>query len=182
MHSSDDHYYYSNPSLPLPTGDYGSDVILPSAEAHFYDVSQAHAHNDGSGINVTFPNPSGDGKPGSKFSEDWWNVSGLLRTYPEEVASLDGKPVDKDTLFWRTHPILSIGDPGDGHTGTFYYVGLRGEFSNTGVVEPISDFNIFNHYIHHILDSDGNVIFIPYVSDYIVSTGYVPYKSKRYGV
>jgi hypothetical protein len=168
-------YYYSNPSMPLLDVDYGGGVILPSAEAHFYDVSQAHAHNDGdgSGINVTFPNPSGDGQPGGKFSEDWWNVSGLLRTYPAEE-------VDTDVLFWRTHPVLSIGNPGGGHSGIFYYVGLRGNFSNTGVIEPISDFNIFNHYIHHILDSDGNVIFIPYVSDYIVSNGYDPYSVTRY--
>jgi hypothetical protein len=171
MHETGDHYYYSNPSLPLPTGDYGSGVILPSAEALFYDFRQAHTYHNGSGINVTFPNPSG--KSESKFSEDWWNVSGLLRTYPAES-------VDKDALFWRTHPILSSGSLGGGHSGIFYYVGLRGEFSNSGSVEPVSDFNIFNHYIHHIRDSSDDVIFIPYVSDYIVSTGYVPYSVTRY--
>ena len=32
-------YYYSNPSMPLLDVDYGGGVILPSAEAHFYDVS-----------------------------------------------------------------------------------------------------------------------------------------------
>jgi hypothetical protein len=163
----DDTYYYENPAMPLVSGDYGSGVILPSSEAHFYDFAQAHAHNYGSGINVAFPNPFSSNSA-DQFSEDWWNVSGLLRTYPEEA-------VVKDEKFWRGHPVLSAGDRGGGHSGVFYYVGLRGQFSNLGTVVPISDFNIFNQYIHHARDVNGSVTFIPYVSDYIVSVAYNPY-------
>lgn len=168
----DDTYYYENPAMPLASGDYGSGVILPSSEAHFYDLAQAHAHNDGRGINAVFPNPLGVNSE-DKFSEDWWNVSGLLRTYPEEA-------VEKDTLFWRTHPVLSAGDSGGGHSGVFYYVGLRGQFSNLGTVVPISDFNIFNQYIHHVRDVNGSVTSIPYTSDFTVSVAYNPYGLIQY--
>ena len=168
----DDTYYYENPAMPLASGDYGSGVILPSSEAHFYDLAQAHAHNSGSGINAVFPNPAG-ATSADKFSEDWWNASGLLRTYPEEA-------VDKDTLFWRTHPVLSTGNLGDGHSGVFYYVGLRGQFSNLGTVVPVSDFNSFNSYIHHVHDANDAATFIPYVSDYTVSVAYNPYGPIRY--
>ena len=170
----DDTYYYENPAMPLASGDYGSGVILPSSEAHFYDLAQAHAHNDGRGINAVFPNPSSSNSA-DKFSEDWWDVSGLLRTYPEEEP-------EKDEEFWRTHLVLSRGDPGGGHSGVCYYVGLRGQFSNLGIsgVVPVSDFNIFNQYIHHVSDINGVAIFIPYISDYTVSVAYNPYGSIRY--
>lgn len=33
-------------------------IILPSSESLFYDIQQYHKHNQGSGINASYPNPS----------------------------------------------------------------------------------------------------------------------------
>ena len=139
----DNTYYYANPAMPIATGDYGSGVILPSSEAHFFDFIQSHVYNNSSGINATFPSASS----GIDFA------SGLLRTYGESP-------------------------PSGSHNG-FYYAGLSGPFSKYGTVPPVTDFSVFNPYIHHS-GVGGNPLLIHYVSDYIVSSPYNPYSLARF--
>ena len=55
----------------------GSGQVLPSGESNFYDFSQDHSYNDGSGINVNFPSPS-----------NFIDASGTIRTYPPDLSPL----------------------------------------------------------------------------------------------
>ncbi len=76
-----DTYYYEHPAMPLASGEYGSGVILPSAEAHFFDFRQAHVYNNGSGINSIFPSVSSFGEAASGLA-----ASGLIQTYAESPS------------------------------------------------------------------------------------------------
>ena len=167
---TDDTYHWNNPCLPLGEDQWGigSGVILPSSESNFFDFRQAHHYNNGSGINVYFPHPS-DGK----FSDEYWAASGLIKTDGEVPAE------NPDLNHWKTYGVLT-GASAAGHTGVFYYNGFEGKFNKHGTVPPTTDFNVFNPYVHHYDLDTGGPIFIPYVSDYIVSTAYVPYSAVIY--
>ena len=120
----------------LPSG-----AIFPSGEANFYDFLQSHENAGSSGINATFPSPSG-------FSSE----SGIIRTYGP-----DGSGVDTSGIFSSSN--------------------LSSRFSNSSRIDvnSITEFSIFNTYIHYGTGVDGGSIQIPYVSTYSVSVEYDPY-------
>jgi hypothetical protein len=62
---------YSNPELPLDSTNQvvSGDMIFPSGEGNFFDFTQHHDVNNGSGINYKFPSP-----------DDFANISGVLKT------------------------------------------------------------------------------------------------------
>ena len=120
----------------------GSGQVLPSGESNFYDFSQDHSYNNGSGINANFPSPS-----------DFTHDSGTIRTYGAE-----GNIVEE--------------------SGVFSASNLEVPFSNatTAGVSGITDFTIFNNYIHNQLSNNDTVVEIPFLSTYKVSEGFNPYE------
>lgn len=115
--------------------------VMPSSEMHFFDTSQLHVLNDGSGINAKFPDP---------------DDSGIFKTYGPDLP-----PVEK--------------------TGIFHYNNLQGGFSNAeeSRQNSITDFTIFNNYIHHYrtqtadeeTETDDSIS-IPFISTYTISVGF----------
>jgi len=119
----------------------GSGQVLPSGESNFYDYSQDHSYNDGSGINVNFPSPS-----------NFIDASGTIRTYAPS-----GNVIETSGIFAANE--------------------LKTSFSNSmdAALSGITDFTIFNDYIHHTTGVDSVSIQIPYLSDYTISSGFNPY-------
>lgn len=144
-------------NLPLTSGQkqLPSGALLPSGEANFFDFSQSHENNSGSGINSLYPNPSG-----GIFTEEYWNISGIYKTYPENSG-------------------LTVVDT----SGIFHYNGLSGVFSNGPQTRSsgINDFVIFNPYIHYYSQVGvaptfaSAAIKIPFVSDYRIAYTFNPY-------
>lgn len=128
----------------------GSGQVLPSGESNFYDFSQDHSYNDGSGINANFPNPP-----------DFNHASGTIRTYGAEDNIVET-------------------------SGVFSASGLNIPFSNasTAGVSGITDFTIWNDYIHNQLsgitttpnEDFHTIVQIPFLSTYKVSEGFNPYE------
>ena len=169
------------PNLPLTSGQQQQLVsgVLPSGESSLFDASQYHAIRNeapsylGSGINAPFPYPNQntpeqyafvDGENSgilpNKFSDEWWDEHGIIKTYPSD----DGQLVSEER-----------------QSGIFNYNGSRGLFSNGEQVKnaQINDFKIFNNYIHHRLmpstREPGEVVQIPYISTYRVSIDWNAY-------
>lgn len=169
------------PSLPLSSDQQAIPVsgVLPSGEAAGFDFAQSHKIRReasdfiGSGINVPFPYPNqttpneyslltGETQSQDKFSEEWWEVSGIFKTYP----SGDGQLVDAQR-----------------ESGILHFNGEKSLFSNGSEVssKQITDFNIFNNYIHHIRLPQNNrkirpsIVKIPFVSTFKVSINWNPY-------
>ena len=200
-------YWYCDPGLPLhkdfiqknPWNDYGGHDphlgchgvglsgtqmrVMPSAEAHFFDHgNQSHQaievlYRDrggvegGSGINYIFPYPSSvSAVAESQYSPEWWAVSGIYKTFGADYENVSIKD--------RQKPPPSIFHfkelPGDEDV-------TYGEFSNTGIKPAVTDFYIFNTYMHHGHDYGDRFLAepfqleIPYVSDYLIATPYYPY-------
>ena len=139
----------------LPSG-----ALLPSGEANFFDVAQYHAHNDGNGINATFPSPE-------SFIASGVGQSGVYQTYGP----------DSD---------LEVEDT----SGIFSYNNLTGVFSNgtqsrnaSGLIDfsfggisagSVTDFTGFNNYVHYY--GIGAIpVKIPYISDVTVAVSYNRY-------
>jgi len=78
--------------------------------------------------------------------------SGALKTYRPE-----GSPTDTSSIF-------NYGTSGS-------------QFSNAGTIDTysITDFSIFNDYIHYATGINGEAIIIPYVSTYTISPPIEPY-------
>lgn len=128
-----------------------SGALLPSGEANFFDFRQDRSNRNGQGIDTDYPNPffAGSGRA-------------LLATNP----TLSG--------------IITSGLIGGGEQGIFSYNNLSGQFSNAvgSLVSGITDFTIFNPYIHYygvqVRNVRGNEIIpvtIPYLSDYTATSG-----------
>lgn len=140
------------PSLPLsqearqqlPSG------LLPSGEANGYDFQQT----ENGPINKFYPNPYGN-IPSGEFSLEWWESSGILNTYPEESGTLS--------------------DP-ERESGILFFNELFSRFSNSTDIneDQITDFTIFNPYVHHKA-VNNKVIKIPYISTYDVHIDFNPY-------
>lgn len=130
----------------LPSG-----ALLPSGEAMFFDITQAHSA-DGSGINATFPSPT--------FSDSYWNNSGIYKTYGP----------NNDLLISDRSGILHY----DHLTSQF-------SNASGAMISGIRSFTIFNPYIHHYaLSTPTNIqtsqpVKIPYISDYTISATYDVY-------
>ena len=153
----------SDPSTPLtPLTDeqraaiVAGGELLPSGEEHFFDMGQPLP------LNETFPSPTGK-RPDGMTWEDFFEESGVYKTNAPE------------------DPIVSQGSIDE--TGVFHYNKLDGQFSSASDPSDnlITDFTIFNAYIHHeklqIEGEDDRVLKIPYLSTYTVSdTRYDPYK------
>ena len=164
-HEWKDFYPDDGPFLPLGLGQQAQPIsgVMPSGEGHFLDHEQSREVNfGGSGINYPFPHPNQETPDNEaflsqedpsafpdQFSEDWWEASGVVKTYPE--------------------------DPGTGpHVGgsLFNASGLEIPFSNSqeAQLREIEKFNIFNDYIHHHLAPGKSPITIPYISEHFVSS------------
>jgi hypothetical protein len=152
------------PSLPLSQAQraQGPSGVLPSGEGGGFDFAQ-------SGINSPFPYPNentpenlafSDGATRAdfpdQFDSDWWDVSGVIKTYgPEEGQLAD--------------------------SGVFNFNELLSQFSNSQEVsdQQITDFTIFNSYVHHQTlpanDRNSTKIEIPYLSTYSVSIDFNAY-------
>jgi len=173
-------------------------------------------HNGGSspsGINIPFPYPnlttqdkyafpSGQTREDfpDQFSPEWWDASGILKTYGPDGIGLSGKaPIPSKPA----HPRQS---------GIFHFIGDSGRFSASGEfqrknteLDPFSSeedplgryeqFNrkltpyLFNPYIHHergpaSLDKKSRkVVKVPYIADYqITVSGLQPYSEQRFSV
>lgn len=160
------------PILPLTDSQMSIPIsgILPSGEAGNFDTIQSHnirgeAQNlQGSGINVPYPYPNSttdrkyaytsDDTTTGKFTSGWWEESGILKTYPSD----DGQLIDETR-----------------ESGIFHYDGPKSAFSNGEQVKErqISDFTIFNYYIHH--ERIPSIVTIPYVSTFRPSIDWNPY-------
>jgi hypothetical protein len=156
------------PKLPLDESQRVQMVsgVLPSGESGGLDFIQY-----GSKINDQFPYPNlstqenraftnGESREmfPDKFSDEWWDASGILDTSPE----------DSGVLF----------DPKNEST-IFHFNGSVSRFSNGEEVKSnqISDFKIFNPYIHHELSSGKNkrAVEIPFISTSTISLDFRPY-------
>lgn len=113
---------------------------------HFFDTSQLHILNDGSGINAKFPDPSNFFTEDSDTGRTPEQESGILKTYGPDLA-----PVEK--------------------SGVFHYDKLKGAFSNAeeSRENAITDFTIFNDYIHYYQTEENKKVSIPFLSTYKVS-------------
>ena len=111
------------------------------------------------------------------FSAEWWDVSGILKTFPEDRGGLQDFRVDKEPL--ETEYVGS---------GIFHPDELQNPFSNgpNSRASGIDDFTIFNPYIHHeklpsTLALDKMVIRIPYISTYNISIDFNAYGTNVMG-
>jgi hypothetical protein len=128
------------PRLPLQSEQLVSPVsgVLPSGEGGGFDFSQYRKP-----INKPFPYPNlltpeilafSDGQLRSNFpdnfSDEWWDASGVIKSYPESEDSLYG-PEDETTIL--------------------HFNGLSSSFSNAvdSKANQIENFRIFNPYIHY---------------------------------
>tara|TARA_Y100001973_G_C5196876_1_gene334870 strand:+ start:1139 stop:1747 length:609 start_codon:yes stop_codon:yes gene_type:complete len=167
------------PMLPLSSAQQAQLIsgVMPSGEEHFFDRRQDRSVNPlnpgtqrgwvgGSGINSPFPHPNPTTPDSEKFlshenpadfpnsfSKDWWEASGILKTYPESP----GAPYDAGT------------------SGSIFEADkLKLPFSNSdkAKLDQIEDFTIFNDYIHHyrLNKPKAEVITIPYISSYFISS------------
>lgn len=174
-HEWKDFHPDDGPLLPLSSGQQAPPVsgVLPSGEAHFFDYRQDRSVNptvrsdNGSGINYPFPHPNPDTpnqekflsreNPSGlddKFTKEWWDASGILKTYPESPNSGFYDSAYKSTIFSPT--------------------GDKVPFSNGRDIKftQIDDFAVFNHYVHHyrLNSPSAPPITIPYISQYFIST------------
>jgi hypothetical protein len=225
FHNEDTNNIY-NPPLPLDTGqtlqsdqqhnfigdeldlDTPPSSILPSSEAHFFDIVQAHrvrtdlfatipSEYPRSGINYPHPYPNertvqqnpylaftsgylasylDDGSFDQMFTEEWWDESGILKTYPPIAIS----------GFERNNPAMNSYNSGIFHWNSEVRKGfensdppvLKGSLFSNGEIaksQQIDDFTIFNNYFHQEF-IDNEPVEIPYISTYKVSIDLNPYK------
>ncbi len=141
----------------LPDG-----ALLPSGESNFFDYRQDYSARNGQGINTDYPSPffAGSG-------------NGLIATNPPISGLTTG----------------GVNGIGSGEQGFLTYNGVSGLFSNAvgSLVSGITDFTIFNPYIHYYGVPIRNVrgletmpVTIPYLSDYTVASGFDIYNSINY--
>lgn len=167
------------PILPLTENQKTIPVsgVLPSGESGLLDDVQSRKvrgespQHVNSGINVPYPYPNlttareyaytSDDNTVGKFSDAWWEASGIIKTYPAD----DGLLVDRNR-----------------QSGILHYNGPSGRFSNGEQVKSnqVMDFTLFNNYIHHELmpsnATNGEAIEIPYVSTFRPYIDWNPYK------
>jgi hypothetical protein len=204
------------PLLPLTSGQRVQLVsgVLPSGESALFDNRQLHSVRSeapgfkGSGINAPFPYPNSSTKAEfafvtgedaallpDKFSEDWWDASGILKTYPASASTLIDSQQQSGIFHWNSDE-ADVTQPSPEQVETEWAVPtnedgsrkrspnikfytqdeqLKGSiFSNGEQVKRIAreDFKIFNNYIHHQLMPDnedpGKKVEIPFVSTYRV--------------
>ena len=80
------------------------------------------------------------------------DASGTIRTYPPDLSPLE-------------------------QSGIFAADNLKTAFSNSenAALSGITDFTIFNNYVHYATGESLTSVQIPYLSDYTISTGFNPY-------
>jgi hypothetical protein len=123
-------------------------IILPSSEANFFDTAQYHSK--GSGINASYPNPSGADKKMSGA----YKPSGIYVTYSSSASS--------------------------GDVAVFSSNELDTAFSNAEfIINNFQSFNEYIHYYPRKIDDLDNItpdnmnrdksLQIPYVSSFRVN-------------
>jgi hypothetical protein len=141
----------TNEQKKLPSG-----ALLPSGEANFFDFRQDYSVRNGQGINTDYPNPFFTG-----------SGSALIATKPSDSG------IDRITT-------TGVNLIGSGEKGILTYNNVSGLFSNAvgSLVSGITDFTIFNPYIHYYGVQTRNVrgvetvpVTIPYLSDYTAISG-----------
>ena len=138
----------TNEQKKLPSG-----ALLPSGESNFFDFRQDYSVRNGQGINTDYPNPFFGGSGNE-----------LLATNPPASGHTTG----------------GVNGIGSGELGFLSYNNVSGLFSNAvgSLVSGITDFTIFNPYIHYYGVQVRNVrgvetvpVTIPYLSDYTAISG-----------
>lgn len=102
-------------------------------------------------------------------SHEYHDGSGINATYPSPDTFVDESGVIKT--------YAPDGSPYEG-SSVFSIVANSGTFSNaSGInIQSITDFTIFNPYIHFLPDQTGSgEILIPYISDYNIAKPFNPY-------
>lgn len=173
---SDFHNAGRGPDLPLSDAARRQLVsgVLPSGEANGLDFAQQNT-----AINQPFPYPNDNTSEEfaftsgtdramfpDQFDEDWWDASGVVKTYPPEEGAL----VDDNS-----------------ESGVFHFNQLLSQFSNASQIikQQIDDFTIFNPYVHHEnlpagqSSQKATPVLIPYVSTYQVSIDFDAYNGRR---
>ena len=211
--------FYNNdpqlgPLLPLTSGQKVQLIsgVLPSGESAFFDNRQLHSVRSeapgfrGSGINAPFPYPNSSTRAEfafvsgedstllpDKFSDEWWDVFGIIKTYPADVVGYTPEnpamnAQESGIFHWNSEVNPEIAKPkpestvigfvapeGEDKKIRFYTQdeSLKGsKFSNGEEVKRLAkeDFNIFNDYIHHQLMPDevipGETLSVPFLSSY----------------
>ena len=128
-------------------------VLLPSGESNFFDFRQDYSARNGQGINTDYPSPFFGGSGNALIATNLPS-SGLT------TSGLNGV--------------------GSGELGLLAYSNVDSLFSNASasLVSGITDFTIFNSYIHYygvaVRNVRGNEVMpvtIPYLSDYVAISG-----------
>jgi hypothetical protein len=141
----------TNQQKVLPSG-----ALLPSGESNFFDFRQDYSARNGQGINTDYPNP---------FFTDSGRM--FIATNPPDSGR-------------NRHTTSGVNSIGSGELGMLTYNNVSGLFSNAvgSLVSGITDFTIFNPYIHHYGIQVRNVrgvetvpVTIPYLSDYTATSG-----------
>ena len=159
---------------PLISGTFEHYVVVPSAEANFFDFSQsreenpvvlAKGYNALYGINYLYPVDNGglglDGNIQTPFDDiEFFEKSGVYLSYPSNYET----HTDPLALSLRVSPkvIDPAGRISDSIAG---FDGLNSSFSNAPRRIPstiIDDFTVFSSYIHYLPDKKNNSIKINY--------------------
>jgi hypothetical protein len=164
-------YYDKN---PLITGVFEHYVVVPSAEANFFDFSQsreenlvvlAEGYNAIYGINYLYPVDNGggglDGNTETPFDDiEFFEKSGVYLSYPSNYET----QTDPLALHLRVSPkvIDPAGRISDSIAG---FDGLSSSFSNAPRRIPstiIDDFTVFEGYVHYLPDKNDEPIKLNY--------------------
>lgn len=125
--------------------------ILPSGQENYFDTIQDPDNNAGFPINAFYPSPASNGT---------FTGTGLLATYaptgyPQEIQYRLGQLKESGIL-------------------NFYELFSLFSNSQLAALYQVSDFNIFNPYVHYY-SNESLPVLIPYVSDYEIVSPISPY-------
>jgi hypothetical protein len=142
--------------------------VLPSGESNGFDFRQVNINEPFPYPNLSTPNDlaftsgTNRGMFPDQFSNDWWDASGIIKTYGPDQDAL----VDEER-----------------ESGIFHFNEFLSQFSNAvdSDTKEIEDFTIFNDYIHHERYPSNRSrplpppIRIPYISTYRVAIDFNAY-------
>jgi len=164
-------YLYPNPHRSFKTDDGKA----------FYVVGHGYPSGQGDYLSYAIRDEAGE-----LFTAEWWEASGILRTYPADVVGhKTGNPAmnqrESGIFHWNSEP-----DPRFSSTDPVIRKGSL--FSNGERVKSyqIKSFSLFNTYIHQHRFPDvpppqpyinlGRTIQIPYISTFKASIDFNAYK------
>lgn len=167
--------------FPNPHPDFTPTSRLGDEGRAFYVVGWAHPSGQGDYLAYLVEDEAGE-----LFTAEWWEASGILRTYPADVKGYTrGNPAmnayNSGIFHWNSEldPRFPLADP---------IIRKGSLFSNGERVKSyqIKSFDLFNSYIHQHRFPDtpppqpysnaGRTIQIPYISTFKASIDFNAYK------